>query len=69
MGLHNTYHCLCGAIGEQCSILDLWFFALLQTAPQRISFRVRIYDFLLEFKARSKKMMTKSRNFLSDHSG
>ncbi len=69
MGLHNTYHCLCGAIGEQCSILDLWFFALLQTVPLRISFRVRIYDFLLEFKASSRKMMIVFRNFLSDHSG
>jgi hypothetical protein len=69
VGLHNTYHCLCGAIGEQCSILDLWFFALLQTVPLRISFRVRIYDFLLEFKASSRKMMIVFRNFLSDHSG
>ncbi len=69
MGLHNIYHCLCGAIGEECSIVDLWFYAMLQTFPLHISFRVRIEDFLLEFKARSREMMIVFRNFLSDHSG
>ncbi len=69
MGLHNTYHYLCGAIGEECSIVNLWFSTMVQTFPLYISFRVRIEDFLLEFKARSREMMTMFRNFLSDHSG
>ncbi len=69
MGLHITYHCLCGVVGEECSIVDLWFFALLQTLPLCISFRVGIEDFLLEFKAKSREMMIVSRDFLSDHSG
>jgi hypothetical protein len=69
VGLHNTYHWLCGVIGEECSIVDLWFYALLQTLSLCISFRVRIKDFLLEFKARSRDMMTMSKNFLSNHSG
>jgi hypothetical protein len=69
VGLHNTHHCLCGVIGEECSIVDLWFHALLQTLPLCISFRVRIEDFLLEFKDRSREMMTVSKKFLSNHSG
>jgi hypothetical protein len=69
VGLHNTYHCLCGVIGEECSNVDLWFYALLQTLPLRVSFRVKIKDFLLEFRARSRGMMTVSKNFLSNHSG
>ncbi len=69
MGLHKTYHCLCGAIGEECSIVDLWFSTLLQTLSLCISFRVRIEDILLEFKARSREMMAVSKNFLNNHSG
>jgi hypothetical protein len=69
VGLHNTYHCLCGVIGEECSIADLWFYALLQTLPLHISFRVRTEDFLLEFKARSRGMMIVSKNFMSNHNG
>jgi hypothetical protein len=69
VGLHNTYHCLCGVIGEECSIVDLWFYALLQTLSLCISFRVRIEDFFLEFRARLMEMLTMSKNFLSNHSG
>jgi hypothetical protein len=69
VGLHNIYHGLCGAIGEECSIVDLWFSALLQTLLLHISFKVRGEDILLEFRARSREMMIVFRNFLSDHSG
>ncbi len=51
MGLHSSYHYFCGVVGEECSVVDLWFFAMLQTLPLRISFKVKIEDFLLEFKA------------------
>jgi uncharacterized protein YceK len=46
VSLHNTYHGLCGAIGEECSIVDLWFSALLQTLLLLISFKVRVEDIL-----------------------
>jgi len=68
VGLHNSYHCLCGAIGEECSIVDLWFSSMLQTLPLCISFKVGIKYFLLEFRARSREMMIVSRDFLNDHS-
>jgi hypothetical protein len=68
VGLHSSYHCLCGAVGEECSIVDLWVFSLLQTLPLRISFKVGIEYFLLELRARSREMMTMSRDFLNDHS-
>jgi len=61
-----NYHCLCGAIGEECSIVDLWFSSLLQTLLLHISFKVGIEYFLLEFGARSKEMMTVSRDFLNN---
>jgi hypothetical protein len=69
VGLQITYHCLCGVVGEECSIVNLWFSALLQTLSLHISFRVGIEDFLLEFKAKSREMMIVSRDFLSDHNG
>ncbi len=54
MGLHNTYHCLCGSIGEECSTIDLWFFALLQTLSLHINFKVRIEDFFFKIQGQIK---------------
>jgi len=68
VGLHSSYHCLCGVVGEECPIVDLWFFSSLQTLPLCISFKVGIEYFLLEFRARSREMMTMSKDFLNDHS-
>ncbi len=69
MGLHSSYHCFRGVVGEECSIVDLWFFALLQTFSLHISFKVGIKDFLFKFMIRSREMMTMSRDFLNNHNG
>jgi hypothetical protein len=56
-------------VGEECPIMDLWFFALLQTILLHMNFRGDIKDFLLEVKTRSREMMTIFRDFMSDHRG